>query len=55
MENIIIIAVLIVVAAFVIKYIVKSKKRGETCIGCPSAKQCKGKCNCNIDNSQAEK
>ena len=46
MENIIIIATLVVILGFAIRYIVKSKKNGEKCIGCPNAKTC-GSCNCN--------
>ena len=44
MENIIIIAVLLLIAASIVLYLYKSKKRGQTCIGCPYAKQCGGKC-----------
>ncbi len=44
------VVIILVVAAVVIAvsvYLRKAKKRGETCIGCPYAKQCgsKGKCN----------
>ena len=44
MENFIIIAVLLIIIGAVIFYIVKSKKRGDKCIGCPYAKQCGGNC-----------
>ena len=44
MENVIIILVLAAILALVIFYIVKSKKRGNKCIGCPYAKACGGKC-----------
>ena len=44
MENLIIILVLVAVLGFAIFYIVKSKKRGDKCVGCPYAKQCGGKC-----------
>lgn len=48
MENYIIIAVLVVILGAAIGYIVKAKKRGEKCIGCPHSKNCKSKnCNCN--------
>ena len=44
MENIIIIVVLAAIIGGVIGYLVRAKKRGETCIGCPYAKQCGGQC-----------
>lgn len=43
--NIIVISILILIAAAIILYLIKAKKRGEKCIGCPYAKQCGGKCN----------
>lgn len=46
MENIVIVAILVVILGFAIRYIVKSKKNGEKCIGCPHAKTCSS-CNCN--------
>ena len=44
MENIIIIVVLLCIVGGIVWYLYKAKKRGETCIGCPYAKQCGGKC-----------
>lgn len=44
MENIIIIAVIAAILGGVIGYLVRAKKRGQTCVGCPYAKQCGGKC-----------
>ncbi len=47
MENYIIIAVLVVVLGAAIGYVIKAKKRGEKCIGCPHSKTCNsGNCNC---------
>ena len=43
MENIVIIALLLAILFTVIVYIVKAKKKGIKCIGCPN-KNCKGKC-----------
>ena len=40
MENIIIIAIVLAIVFGNIIYLYKAKKRGETCIGCPYAKQC---------------
>ena len=45
MENIVIIAVLIAVISLSVGYIIKTKKRGAKCIGCPSGHEC-SKCNC---------
>jgi len=45
--NIIIIAVVALIVAGIVTYLCKAKKRGQTCIGCPYAKQC-GNCgNCS--------
>ncbi len=44
MENVIIIAVLVVIIGLAAAYLYKAKKRGDKCIGCPYAKNCKGGC-----------
>lgn len=44
MENIIIIAIVALIIGSIIFYLYKAKKRGQTCIGCPYAKKCNGKC-----------
>lgn len=43
MKDLIITAILIVLFASVIRYIIKEKKRGTKCIGCPHAKECRNK------------
>ena len=48
MKNAVIIIVLAAIVAAVILYLLKAKKRGEKCIGCPYAKKCGGKCGENI-------
>ncbi|MGN0347698.1 MAG: FeoB-associated Cys-rich membrane protein [Lachnospiraceae bacterium] len=40
MENVIIIAVLLLVVGFAVFYLWKERKKGVKCIGCPSAKNC---------------
>ncbi len=45
MEDYIIIAIVLAIVGGIVAYLYKSKKRGETCIGCPYAKQCGGHCN----------
>ncbi|MBO5162892.1 MAG: FeoB-associated Cys-rich membrane protein [Ruminococcus sp.] len=44
MEDIIIILIVAAIIAAVVAYLVRAKKRDETCIGCPYAKKCSGKC-----------
>lgn len=47
MTDIIIIAVLLVIVGAVVAYIVKAKKSGQKCIGCPYSKTCASKsCGC---------
>ncbi len=40
MENIIIIAVVLIIVGLAALYIYKVKKRGQKCIGCPYGKTC---------------
>ena len=47
MENYIIAAILIAIIGSIIFYLVRAKKKGQTCVGCPYAKNCSGKCNQN--------
>lgn len=54
MENFLIIAVVVLVIGCAAAYIVKAKKKGVKCVGCPYAESCgKGKndcsCNCKTD------
>lgn len=57
MENLIIIVVLACIVGGIVFYLYKAKKRGDTCIGCPHAKQCGSKCggNCNNTNTDCHK
>lgn len=58
MADWIVIGILIVVVGAAIAYIIKSKKRGVKCIGCPAAGNCSAKnnidskcgCGCNSDS-----
>ncbi len=43
MVDIIIILILLCIVGGIVFYLYRAKKRGETCIGCPYAKQCGGK------------
>ncbi len=44
MIDLIVIAILLAITGGIVFYLYRAKKRGETCIGCPHAKQCGGKC-----------
>lgn len=44
MENVIVIFILAAMTAGIIWYLVRGKKRGEKCVGCPYAKQCGSPC-----------
>ena len=44
MTDIIVIAVVVVIAFFAVRYIVRAKKSGKKCIGCPDSSSCSGKC-----------
>ena len=51
MADFIILAIVLVILAFAIRYIVKAKKSGVKCIGCPSGSTCShgqngSGCNC---------
>jgi len=41
------IAAIVLVVGAAVFYIVRAKKRGAKCVGCPYAKQCGDKCNCS--------
>lgn len=47
MENVIVVLIIVAIVAGIIWYLICAKKRGEKCIGCPYAKQCKGHCDTN--------
>lgn len=50
-ENIVIVVVLIFVLIFSVGYIIKAKKNGAKCIGCPSSHEC-SKCNCGCNENK---
>ena len=51
MENIIIIAILSVIAGGIIGYLISAKRKGNKCIGCPYGRSCekahRGGCDCD--------
>ncbi len=44
MTDIIIIAVLVVILGAAAGYVIKAKKSGQKCIGCPNGGSCSGSC-----------
>ena len=44
MANVIAIAVIVLIVGSAAAYIIRAKKKGQHCIGCPSAKSCNGGC-----------
>ena len=48
-DNYIVIGILVLLLGSIIFYLIRAKKKGQKCIGCPYAKQCSGKCG---DNNQ---
>ena len=42
MANLIVIAIVLLIVGLAIVYIIKEKKRGVKCIGCPAAGACQG-------------
>lgn len=53
--NIIAVAVILIILGGAVFYLVRAKKRGQKCVGCPYAKQCGGVCSCkNEGNDKSE-
>ena len=51
MENYIVIAVLVLVIGAAAFYVLKQRKKGVKCIGCPNGDNCSGDCcSCKTDN-----
>lgn len=58
MENYIIIAVVLLVLGLAIGYIIKAKKSGKKCIGCPDGDRCSKQsscCSCGCGGEKGEK
>ncbi len=45
--DIITIAVLVGILGAAVYFLIRAKKRGQACIGCPHAKECKHGCSCD--------
>lgn len=46
MIDYIIIGVILLIAGLSVFYIIRQKKKGAKCIGCPDSKTCSGNCSC---------
>jgi len=46
MQTAIVILILLAVAAGIVAYLFRAKKKGQKCVGCPHAKQCSSKGSC---------
>lgn len=47
MADFMIVLILLAVLIPAVVYIVKAKKKGQKCIGCPNGSKCSGNCHCN--------
>lgn len=46
LDDIIAIAAIVLIVGGAVAYIIKAKKSGKKCIGCPDGGSCEGKCSC---------
>lgn len=44
MKNLIIILILVLITVGIIGYLIREKKKGKVCAGCPCSGQCGGSC-----------
>ena len=51
-DSIIAIAIIIIIVGLAAAYIIKEKRNGKKCIGCPYAESCKSKCSCHSKNDK---
>lgn len=51
MANVIVVFIVVLILGAAITYIVKAKKAGVKCIGCPAGGMCSGNCNGNCSGN----
>lgn len=51
-EDIVVLAILLLIVVLAGLYVYRAKKKGQRCIGCPSAKTCGGKCSCGTHQNE---
>ena len=49
------IAAIVLIVGAAAFYIIRAKKRGEKCVGCPYARECGGNCSGECGHAKAEK
>ncbi len=49
------IAVIVLIVGAAAFYIIRAKRRGQKCVGCPYSKQCGKKCSCGCGHTQSDK
>ena len=55
-ESVIPILLIVLIVGFAVAYIIRAKKSGQKCIGCPDSKTCSGNCSaCSGGCQSAEK
>lgn len=54
MEDVVIILILAAIVGGIVWYLLRARKRGEKCIGCPYAKQCGGHCSKGCGNADSD-
>ncbi len=52
MEDIIVIAIIVIIVGLASLYVYKSKKSGQKCIGCPYSSSCNSKTECNCNQNE---
>ena len=55
MENYIIVVVLVLILGAALIYLIRAKRRGQKCVGCPYAKQCEGGCAAHAPSKKKNK
>ena len=53
-DSIIPIIIIAVIVGLAVTYIIRAKKSGQRCVGCPYAKSCSGGCSCDGGLDQEE-
>lgn len=46
MADVIVVLIILTIVTFSVCYIVRAKKKGHVCIGCPNASKCGKHCHC---------
>lgn len=55
MENFVVGAIVALILGLALFYVIRAKRRGQKCIGCPYANACGGKCSENASSKEQSK